>query len=222
MKLVLLKAWTDSINVAAIDPASISPGTLEKLLVEAAPMLQKLVFNIIVSIIIFIVGRRLISILLKILNRFLSHVEMDEGVNKFLQSAARMLLYILLIFMIVGQLGVSTASIVTILGAGGLAISMSLQGSLSNVAGGILILLMKPFRVGDFVSTPYGDGTVRTIGRHGGGLQKLPGLPAGKGSQRSRKPARRQFRRDRRTGLGEGIRVPRLQVVCHGKCQIRV
>ena len=66
--------------------------------------------------------------------------------------------------MIVGQLGVSTASIVTILGAGGLAISMSLQGSLSNVAGGILILLMKPFRVGDFVSTPYGDGTVRTIG----------------------------------------------------------
>ena len=146
MKLVLLKAWTDSIDVASIDPASISPGTLEKLLVEAAPMLQKLVFNIIVSIIIFIVGRRLISILLKIL------------------SAARMLLYILLIFMIVGQLGVSTASIVTILGAGGLAISMSLQGSLSNVAGGILILLMKPFRVGDFVSTPYGDGTVRTIG----------------------------------------------------------
>ena len=142
MKLVLLKAWTDSIDVASIDPASISPGTLEKLLVEAAPMLQKLVFNIIVSIIIFIVGRRLISILLKILNKFLSHVEMDEGVNKFLQSAARMLLYILLIFMIVGQLGVSTASIVTILGAGGLAISMSLQGSLSNVAGGILILLM--------------------------------------------------------------------------------
>ena len=79
MKLVLLKAWTDSIDVASIDPASISPGTLEKLLVEAAPMLQKLVINIIVSIIIFIVGRRLISILLKILNRFLSHVEMDEG-----------------------------------------------------------------------------------------------------------------------------------------------
>ena len=164
MKLVLLKAWTDSIDVASIDPASISPGTLEKLLVEAAPMLQKLVFNIIVSIIIFIVGRRLISILLKILNRFLSHVEMDEGVNKFLQSAARMLLYILLIFMIVGQLGVSTASIVTILGAGGLAISMSLQGSLANVAGGILILLMKPFRVGDYVMTSFGDGTVQAIG----------------------------------------------------------
>ena len=66
--------------------------------------------------------------------------------------------------MIVGQLGVNTASIVTILGAGGLAISMSLQGSLSNVAGGILILLMKPFKVGDFVSTPYGDGTVQAIG----------------------------------------------------------
>ena len=56
------------------------------------------------------------------------------------------------------------ASIVTILGAAGLAISMSLQGSLANVAGGILILLMKPFKVGDYVMTSYGDGTVKAIG----------------------------------------------------------
>jgi small conductance mechanosensitive channel len=73
-------------------------------------------------------------------------------------------MYAILIFMIVGQLGVSTASIVTVMGAAGLAISMSLQGSLANVAGGILILLMKPFRVGDYVMTSFGDGTVQAIG----------------------------------------------------------
>ena len=73
-------------------------------------------------------------------------------------------MYAILIFMIVGQLGVNTASIVTVMGAAGLAISMSLQGSLANVAGGILILLMKPFRVGDYVMTSFGDGTVQAIG----------------------------------------------------------
>ena len=73
-------------------------------------------------------------------------------------------MYVLLAFVIVGQLGVNTASIVTLLGTAGIAVGMSLQGSLSNVAGGILILLMKPFKVGDYVMTKYGDGTVRTIG----------------------------------------------------------
>jgi small conductance mechanosensitive channel len=164
MNLLLLQGWVEPIDGSSIDTSAINPSALEKLIENAAPSVQKLVFNIIASIIIFVVGRKLISLLLKILDKFLSHVEMDIGVNKFLQAAARMLLYTLLVFMIVGQLGVNTASIVTILGAGGLAISMSLQGSLSNVAGGILILLMKPFKVGDFVSTPYGDGTVQAIG----------------------------------------------------------
>ena len=141
MNLLLLQGWVEPIDASSIDTSAINPSALEKLIENAAPSVQKLVFNIIASIIIFVVGRKLISLLLKILDKFLSHVEMDIGVNKFLQAAARMLLYTLLVFMIVGQLGVNTASIVTILGAGGLAISMSLQGSLSNVAGGILILL---------------------------------------------------------------------------------
>ena len=133
MNLLLLQGWVEPIDASSIDTSAINPSALEKLIENAAPSVQKLVFNIIASIIIFVVGRKLISLLLKILDKFLSHVEMDIGVNKFLQAAARMLLYTLLIFMIVGQLGVNTASIVTILGAGGLAISMSLQGSLSNV-----------------------------------------------------------------------------------------
>ena len=151
--LSLMRAWTETPEVPTIDPSDLTPGTLEKVLETLAPSLQKLVFNIVISLIIFIVGRKLIDVLLKLLNKFLEHTSIDVGVKKFLMSAARMFLYVVLGFMIVGQLGVSTASIVTVMGAAGLAISMSLQGSLANVAGGILILLMKPFRVGDYVMT---------------------------------------------------------------------
>ena len=152
----VMRAWTDVPEVPTIEPADLTPGTLEKVFETIAPSLQTLVFNVIICLIIFIVGRKLIDMLLKLLNKFLGHTSIDV--------AARMFLYVVLGFMIVGQLGVSTASIVTVMGAAGLAISMSLQGSLANVAGGILILLMKPFRVGDYVMTTFGDGTVQAIG----------------------------------------------------------
>ena len=162
--LNLMRAWTETPEVPTIDPTDLTPSTLEKVLETLAPSLQKLVFNVVISLIIFVVGRKLIDVLLKLLSKFLDHTSIDVGVTKFLMSAARMFLYVVLGFMIVGQLGVSTASIVTVMGAAGLAISMSLQGSLANVAGGILILLMKPFRVGDYIMTSFGDGTVQAIG----------------------------------------------------------
>ena len=162
--VVHVAAWVEDVDLSSIDASDLSPSALEKLFETVAPSLQTLIFNIIVALIIYIIGRKLIKFLLKLLDKFLEHTSMDAGVTSFLMSAARMALYVLLIFVIVGQLGINTASIVTILGAAGLAISMSLQGSLANVAGGILILLMKPFKVGDYVMTSYGDGTVKAIG----------------------------------------------------------
>lgn len=161
---VYLRGWTDDGDLPNLDVTELTPSNLEKLLTSIMPALQTLIFNIIVALIIYIIGRKLISFLLKLLDKFLKHTSIDVGVSNFLMSVARVLLYVFLVFMIVGQLGVNTASIVTVLGAAGLAISMSLQGSLANVAGGILILLMKPFKVGDYVSTTFGDGTVKEIG----------------------------------------------------------
>ena len=161
---VYLRGWTDDGELPNIDVTELTPSNLEKLMASIMPALQTLIFNIIVALIIYIIGRKLISFLLKLLDKFLKHTSIDVGVSNFLMSVARVLLYVFLVFMIVGQLGVNTASIVTVLGAAGLAISMSLQGSLANVAGGILILLMKPFKVGDYVSTTFGDGTVKEIG----------------------------------------------------------
>ena len=162
--LILIRAFTETPETPTIDPSDLTPGALQQLLQSITPSLTKLVFNIVISIIIFFVGKKLIGFLLKLLDKFLAKTSIDVGVSKFLTSAARTCMYAILIFMIVGQLGVNTASIVTVMGAAGLAISMSLQGSLANVAGGILILLMKPFRVGDYVMTSFGDGTVQAIG----------------------------------------------------------
>ena len=162
--LILIRAFTETPETPTIDPSDLTPGALQQLLQSITPSLTKLVFNIVISIIIFFIGKKLIGFLLKLLDKFLAKTSIDVGVAKFLSSAARTCMYAILIFMIVGQLGVNTASIVTVMGAAGLAISMSLQGSLSNVAGGILILLMKPFRVGDYVMTSFGDGTVQAIG----------------------------------------------------------
>ena len=162
--LILIRAFTETPETPTIDPSDLTPGALQQLLQSITPSLTKLVFNIVISIIIFFIGKKLIGFLLKLLDKFLAKTSIDVGVAKFLSSAARTCMYAILIFMIVGQLGVNTASIVTVMGAAGLAISMSLQGSLANVAGGILILLMKPFRVGDYVMTSFGDGTVQAIG----------------------------------------------------------
>ena len=154
---------TDAVT-EVVDEAGQQLSTLQNFLIDAAPSIRSFIFNLIVAIIIFIVGKKLIGLAVRILERFLGRTGMDAGVSAFLVSTARALMYVLLAFVIVGQLGVNTASIVTLLGTAGIAIGMSLQGSLSNVAGGILILLMKPFRVGDYVSTSYGDGTVKMIG----------------------------------------------------------
>ena len=147
-----------------VDEAGQQLSALQNFLIDAAPSIRAFVFNLIIAVIIYIVGRKLIKLATRILEKFLGRTGIDAGVSTFLVSMARVLLYVVLAFVIVGQLGVNTASIVTLLGTAGIAIGMSLQGSLSNVAGGILILLMRPFRVGDYVSTSYGDGTVKMIG----------------------------------------------------------
>ena len=144
-----------------VDEAGQQLSALQNFLIDAAPSIRAFVFNLIIAVIIYIVGRKLIKLATRILEKFLGRTGMDAGVSTFLVSTARALLYVLLAFVIVGQLGVNTASIVTLLGTAGIAIGMSLQGSLANVAGGILILLMKPFRGGglcvDFVRGRHGQ-----------------------------------------------------------------
>lgn len=122
--------------------------------------------KIIVVIILFLIGRYLIKIIRKLLRKYLEKSSIDNGNINFIDATVKVLLHVLLIGLLAGYFGIETASIVAVLGSAGLTIGLAFQGSLSNFAGGMLILLTKPFIVGDYVvvSGVGAEGTVDTIG----------------------------------------------------------
>ena len=131
---------------------------------EAAwPTVFAIVKTIVVILLIWFVGKKLIGLALKITKRALEKGKVDEGVQSFLMSLIRILLYAVLIVVLVSTVGINTTSIITLLGSAGVAIGLALQGSLSNFAGGVLILILKPFKIGDYIVAKGLEGTVTGI-----------------------------------------------------------
>ncbi len=120
--------------------------------------------KLLIALVIFFIGSRIIKLIYHMLNRSFKRVDMEVSLRKFLLSVLNAAMYCLLVFMIAGQIGVNSASIVALLGSASIAVGLAVQGSLANFAGGVLILLMKPFRVGDYIVSKDGEGTVRSIG----------------------------------------------------------
>ena len=118
---------------------------------------------IIVALLIWFIGKKVIDLTLKITKRALEKSKVDDGVQSFLMSMLRILLFGVLIVILAGTVGIETGSIVALLGSAGLAVGFALQGSLSNFAGGVLILVLKPFRVGDYIVANGMEGTVAGI-----------------------------------------------------------
>ncbi len=121
--------------------------------------------NILIAIVLFGFGKILIQCLLKICNKFFDKANMEISVKKFLLSLIKTILFLILAVTICGQLGIETTSFIAVIGSAGLALGLAFQGSLSNFAGGVLILLMKPFKVGDYISESGTgrEGTVQQI-----------------------------------------------------------
>ena len=118
------------------------------------------VLMIILALVIFFVGRKIIRWIARLIEKSIRKSSMEESVSKFLMSCVRVILNVLLVVFIAGFLGLETTSLAAIVGSAGLAIGLSLQGSLSNFAGGVLILLIKPFVIGDYISSGGVEGTV--------------------------------------------------------------
>ena len=137
---------------------SVSP--LNALLTSLVPLGLK----ILEALVIFVIGKKLIRFALKLLDGAAARAGLDVGLARFLSTVARIALYILLAFVIIGELGFNTASIIAVLGSAALAVGLSLQGSLANFAGSVLILVTRPFRVGDYIICSGGEGTVKDIG----------------------------------------------------------
>lgn len=115
------------------------------------------------AIIIYIVGRFIIKQIGRLLSRILEKRKLEISVQTFLKSLVSILLNLILAFAIVSRLGVETTSFAALLASAGVAVGMALSGNLSNFAGGLIILVFKPFKVGDYIESPNASGTVREI-----------------------------------------------------------
>lgn len=115
------------------------------------------------AIIIYIVGRFIIKQIGRLLSRILEKRKLEISVQTFLKSLVSILLNLILAFAIVSRLGVETTSFAALLASAGVAIGMALSGNLSNFAGGLIILVFKPFKVGDYIESLNASGTVREI-----------------------------------------------------------
>ena len=119
--------------------------------------------NIVLAIVISIVGALLIKYLMKLLHKVKSFEKLDPTVSHFVLNFIKWLLYVMLIIAVIGILGVPMASIIAVLASAGLAVGMALQGALSNLAGGILLMIMRPFKVGDYIEAAGAGGVVQAI-----------------------------------------------------------
>ena len=137
---------------------------LKKLIDSVIPNLTEFAWNLLAAAVIAAVGMKLIGMIRKWSRRTFERMKFDEGAGRFLSSCIGVALYGVLFFIIAGTLGINSASIVALLGSAGIAISLAVQGSLSNFAGGVLLLLTKPFVVGDYIVNEDGEGTVSNIG----------------------------------------------------------
>lgn len=142
-----------------------NPGIIRTYLEGLVPSLLSFLMQLVITVIILIIGSRVIKGFVKMIKKSLEKGKAEAGVITFLCSLIRYSLYFVLLMIVLSQFGVTTSSVVAVLGSAGLTLGLALQGSLSNFAGGVLILLMKPFVVGDYIldNATGQEGTVDEI-----------------------------------------------------------
>lgn len=143
-----------------------SMNALEKFIVELPEKGLNFGIRVLFAALILIVGFKVIKMIRKILKKSLTKASVEIGVIQFLDSLLKIVLNLILVLMVASNFGFDATSVVALVGSAGVTIGLALQGSLSNLAGGILILLLKPFRVGDYIieDSNGNQGTVKEIG----------------------------------------------------------
>ena len=119
--------------------------------------------HILTAVLVYVVGRFLVNLINRLVRSMLERRHIDVGVQSFLRSMVNILLTVLLIISVIGALGVNTTSFAALLASAGVAVGMALSGNLQNFAGGIVILLFKPYRVGDTIEVQGLTGVVREV-----------------------------------------------------------
>jgi len=140
---------------------------MENLLNDLTGLLTQLAVNyglkLLGAVVILIIGWNLIGVFSRYFGRMLTKSSMDESLKPFLRSLVVNLFKVLLVISVLGMMGVEMTSVIAIIGAAGLAVGLALSGTLQNFAGGVMILIFRPFKVGDFIEAQGFAGTVREI-----------------------------------------------------------
>lgn len=134
---------------------------IEYLLAQRGAVLD-FVKTLLFALFVYIIGKKVVKLCLRLTNNWMQKREIEVGVQNFVMSFARVIYHLILIFIVAWILGIG-ATIIALVGSAGLAIGLALQGSLANLAGGVLILALKPFKVGEYISVTGVEGTVECI-----------------------------------------------------------
>lgn len=146
------------------DLQQLKPNVMLETIKSWTPGLLGFGYRLLMAALIIFIGTRIAKTVCRLLKKTFGRMGMDLSVSKFLISVANAGVYALTIFIAADKIGIPSASIIALLGSAGLAIGLSLQGSLANVAGGILIMLTRPFGVQDYIVCDGVEGTVQNIG----------------------------------------------------------
>lgn len=154
-----------SVTLPEFAEEEIDIGLIEQFFHELPDKVLHLGIRVLLAVIVFFIGTRVIKVVRKMVKKSLQRGNAEQGVIQFLDSFIKAGLYIVLVLFIASGFGIDAASIIALLGSAGVAIGLAIQGSLSNLAGGVLILLLKPFKVGDYIKedTNGNEGTVEEI-----------------------------------------------------------
>lgn len=162
---------TSELNSDAVTPIenaisdNIDVNAMEKFFRDFPEKALSLGVRVVLAVIFFLIGTYLIKIIRKIVKKSVEHANGEKGLAQFLDSFTKVVLYILLLAMIATNFGLDATSVVAVVGSAGVAIGLAIQGSLSNFVGGVLILFLKPFKVGDYIieDNHQNEGTVVEI-----------------------------------------------------------
>ena len=145
------------------DLAMFEPQSMADLLHQLTSGIVKLAINIVVAALVFYAGRYIIKRLTHLTSTIMTRRDVDASLASFILSLVKIVLYFILIVTVIGILGLETSSFLALFASAGVAIGMALSGTLQNFAGGVLILLLKPYRVGDYIEAQGYSGTVKEI-----------------------------------------------------------
>lgn len=157
------KAAADSVPTIKQEVAMLRTMPVDDVISKLTNTVTSFAINLAIAVVVFYVGKFVIKRLYRIIDTILARRDVDRSLTTFVLSLVRIVLYFILIVTVIGILGIETSSFIALFASAGVAIGMALSGTLQNFAGGVLILLLKPYKIGDYIEAQGYAGTVREI-----------------------------------------------------------